>query len=228
MGFRPSLIFLLIISSSTSACLDSNYEQVIVNANRLVSEKIESDSELSSQLYPLFNVSNHSYSQIKLITSIYQPRVGFEVIDCDPKTETQKLKILWFRPEIKIKAWVFKQDAMRNQLLSQVEINYEDVDLIKFKLTKDALAVGPFDENIWISEAVKINTPILKKNLKVAPMIARNQLVKVVVVADNVVIETNGVAQQFGQYLEKVSVRLPTNNQLIRATVIKEGTVRID
>jgi len=228
MGFRPSLIFLLIISSSTSACLDSNYEQVIVNANRLVSEKIESDSELSSQLYPLFNVSNHSYSQIKLITSIYQPRVGFEVIDCDPKTETQKLKILWFRPEIKIKAWVFKQNAMRNQLLSQVEINYEDVDLIKFKLTKDALAVGPFDENIWISEAVKINTPILKKNLKVAPMIARNQLVKVVVVADNVVIETNGVAQQFGQYLEKVSVRLPTNNQLIRATVIKEGTVRID
>ena len=228
MGFRPSLIFLLIISSSTSACLDSNYEQVIVNANRLVSEKIESDSELSSQLYPLFNVSNHSYSQIKLITSIYQPRVGFEVIDCDPKTETQKLKILWFRPEIKIKAWVFKQNAMRNQLLSQVEINYEDVDLIKFKVTKDALAVGPFDENIWISEAVKINTPILKKNLKVAPMIARNQLVKVVVVADNVVIETNGVAQQFGQYLEKVSVRLPTNNQLIRATVIKEGTVRID
>jgi len=228
MGFRPSLIFLLIISSSTSACLDSNYEQLIVNANKLVSEKIESDSELSSQLYPLFNVSNHSYSQIKLITSIYQPRVGFEVIDCDPKTETQKLKILWFRPEIKIKAWVFKQNAMRNQLLSQVEINYEDVDLIKFKVTKDALAVGPFDENIWISEAVKINTPILKKNLKVAPMIARNQLVKVVVVADNVVIETNGVAQQFGQYLEKVSVRLPTNNQLIRATVIKEGTVRID
>ncbi|NUF13691.1 flagella basal body P-ring formation protein FlgA, partial [Acinetobacter oleivorans] len=145
-----------------------------------------------------------------------------------PKSETQKLKILWFRPEIKIKAWVFKQNAMRNQLLSQIEINYEDVDLIKFKVTKEALAVGPFDENIWISEAVKINTPILKKNLKVAPMVARNQLVKVVVVADNVVIETKGIAQQFGQYLEKVSVRLPTNNQLIRATVIKEGTVRID
>lgn len=228
MGFRLLLIFLLIISSSTNACLDSSYEQLIVNANRLVSEKIESDSELSSQLFPLFNVSNHSYSQLKLITSIYQPRVGFEVIDCDPKSETQKLKILWFRPEIKIKAWVFKQNAMRNQLLSQVEINYEDVDLIKFKVTKEALAVGPFDENIWISEAVKINTPILKKNLKVAPMVARNQLVKVVVVADNVVIETKGVAQQFGQYLEKVSVRLPTNNQLIRATVIKEGTVRID
>ncbi|WP_151827978.1 flagella basal body P-ring formation protein FlgA [Acinetobacter oleivorans] len=228
MGFRLSLIFLLIISSSTNACLDSSYEQLIVNANRLVSEKIESDSELSSQLFPLFNASNHSYSQLKLITSIYQPRVGFEVIDCDPKSETQKLKILWFRPEIKIKAWVFKQNAMRNQLLSQVEINYEDVDLIKFKATKEALAVGPFDENIWISEAVKINTPILKKNLKVAPMVARNQLVKVVVVADNVVIETKGVAQQFGQYLEKVSVRLPTNNQLIRATVIKEGTVRID
>lgn len=228
MGFRLSLIFLLIISSSTSACLDSSYEQLVVNANRLVSEKIESDSELSSQLFPLFNASNHSYSQLKLITSIYQPRVGFEVIDCDPKSETQKLKILWFRPEIKIKAWVFKQNAMRNQLLSQVEINYEDVDLIKFKVTKEALAVGPFDENIWISEAVKINTPILKKNLKVAPMVARNQLVKVVVVADNVVIETKGIAQQFGQYLEKVSVRLPTNNQLIRATVIKEGTVRID
>lgn len=228
MGFRLSLIFLLIISSSTNACLDSSYGQLIVNANRLVSEKIESDSELSSQLFPLFNASNHSYSQLKLITSIYRPRVGFEVIDCDPKSETQKLKILWFRPEIKIKAWVFKQNAMRNQLLSQVEINYEDVDLIKFKVTKEALAVGPFDENIWISEAVKINTPILKKNLKVAPMVARNQLVKVVVVADNVVIETKGVAQQFGQYLEKVSVRLPTNNQLIRATVIKEGTVRID
>lgn len=228
MGFRLSLIFLLIISSSTNACLDSSYEQLIVNANRLVSEKIESDSELSSQLFPLFNASNHSYSQLKLITSIYQPRVGFEVIDCDPKSETQKLKILWFRPEIKIKAWVFKQNAMRNQLLSQIEINYEDVDLIKFKVTKEALAVGPFDENIWISEAVKINTPILKKNLKVAPMVARNQLVKVVVVADNVVIETKGIAQQFGQYLEKVSVRLPTNNQLIRATVIKEGTVRID
>lgn len=228
MSFRLSLIFLLIISSSTNACLDSSYEKLIVNANRLVSEKIESDSELSSQLFPLFNVSNHSYSQIKLVTSIYQPRVGFEVIDCDPKSETQKLKILWFRPEIKIKAWVFKQNAMRNQPLSQVEINYEDVDLIKFKVTKDALAVGPFDENIWISGAVKINTPILKKNLKVAPMVARNQLVKVVVVADNVVIETKGVAQQFGQYLEKVSIRLPTNNQLIRATVIKEGTVRID
>jgi len=228
MGFRLSLIFLLIISSSTKACLHSSYEQLIVNANRLVSEKIESDSELSSQLFPLFNASNHSYSQLKLITSIYQPRVGFEVIDCDPKSDTQKLKILWFRPEIKIKAWVFKQNAMRNQLLSQVEINYEDVDLIKFKVTKEALAVGPFDENIWISEAVKINTPILKKNLKVAPMVARNQSVKVVVVADNVVIETKGVAQQFGRYLEKVSVRLPINNQLIRATVIKEGTVRID
>jgi flagella basal body P-ring formation protein FlgA len=228
MGFRLSLIFLLIISSSAKACLDSNYEQIISNANKLVSEKIESDSELSSQLFPLFNVSNHSYSQIKLITSIYQPRVGFEIMDCDPKSEIQRLKILWFRPEIKIKAWVFKQNAMRNQPLSQVEMSYEDIDLIKFKVTKDALAVGPFDENIWIGEAVKINTPILKKNLKVAPMVARNQLVEVIVVADNVVVETKGVAQQFGQYLEKVSVRLPTNNQLIRATVIKEGTVRID
>jgi flagella basal body P-ring formation protein FlgA len=149
-------------------------------------------------------------------------------MDCDPKSEIQRLKILWFRPEIKIKAWVFKQNAMRNQPLSQVEMSYEDIDLIKFKVTKDALAVGPFDENIWIGEAVKINTPILKKNLKVAPMVARNQLVEVIVVADNVVVETKGVAQQFGQYLEKVSVRLPTNNQLIRATVIKEGTVRID
>ncbi len=117
---------------------------------------------------------------------------------------------------------------MRNQPLSQVEISYEDIDLIKVKTTKDALALGPFDQNVWLTEAVKINSPILKKNLKTAPLILKNQLVKIVVVADNVVVETKGVAQQFGQYLEKVNVRLPTNNQLIRATVIKEGTVRID
>lgn len=59
-------------------------------------------------------------------------------------------------------------------------------------------------------------------------MVVKNQPVKVIAVANNIMVETEGVAQQFGQYLEKVSVRLPTNNQLIRATVIKEGTVKID
>jgi len=228
MGFRLSLIFLLIISSSVNACLGLNYEQLVINANKSVAEKIESDNQLSSQLFALFSSSNHSYSQIRLVTSIYQSRVGFEVIDCDPESGKQQLKMLWFRPEIKTKAWVFKQNAMRNQPLSQVEISYEDIDLIKVKTTKDTLALGPFDQNLWLTEGVKINSPILKKNLKAAPLILKSQVVKIVVVADNVVVETKGVAQQFGQYLEKVNVRLPTNNQLIRATVIKEGTVRID
>lgn len=228
MGFRLSLIFLSFISSSVSACLDLNYDQLITQANKLVSEKIESDSRLSSQLFPLFNISNHSYSQIRLITSIFQPRVGFEVMDCDPEIGKQQLKILWFRPEIKTKAWVFKQNAIRNQPLSKIEISYEDIDLIKLKITQDKLALGPFDEKIWLVEAAKINTPILKSNLKTAPLVVKNQPVKVIAVANNIMVETEGVAQQFGQYLEKVSVRLPTNNQLIRATVIKEGTVKID
>ncbi len=94
MGFRLSLILLSFISSSVSACLDLNYDQLITKANKLVSEKIESDSGLSSQLFPLFNISNHSYSQIRLITSIYQPRVGFEVMDCDPEIGKQQLKNL--------------------------------------------------------------------------------------------------------------------------------------
>ncbi len=94
MGFRLSLIFLLIISSSVNACLGLNYEQLVVNANKSVAEKIKSDNQLSSQLFALFSSFNHSYSQIRLVTSIYQSRVGFEVIDCDPESGKQQLKML--------------------------------------------------------------------------------------------------------------------------------------
>ncbi|MDX6038474.1 flagella basal body P-ring formation protein FlgA, partial [Acinetobacter baumannii] len=85
---------------------------------------------------------------------------------------------------------------------SKIEISYEDIDLIKLKVTQDKLALGPFDEKIWLVEAAKINTPILKSHLKTAPLVVRNQTVKVIAVANNIMVETEGVAQQFGQYLE--------------------------
>ena len=216
----------LFVSLKANACEGLSYEQLVISANQLLQGRL--DKESTSNLIPLFTNSNHLYSDLSLVTSIYQPRVGFEVSDCDPVTQSKKIKVVWFRPEIKQMAWVFKQNASRNQSLEEVLVAYQEIDVIKERVNNTALVTGPFDENFWLTQSVKLNEPVLKRHLKKTPWVYKDQQVRVLAISVGVTIETVGVAQQFGQYLDKVNVRLLSNNQLVRTTVVKKGTVRID
>ncbi|MDR7016414.1 flagella basal body P-ring formation protein FlgA [Acinetobacter sp. 3657] len=227
MHLKLLIIFVaLSIQLQVSACEGLNHEQFVEAANQLLEERIESDS--SSKLFPLFEPSDHLYSHLKLLTSVYQARVAFEVVDCDPQIAKNKIKVVWFRPEIKKMAWVFKQNASRNQSLDGILVEYHEIDLIKEKINNTALAIGPFNGNVWLTQSVKINEPVLKKHLKETPWVFKDQEVHVLAISDGITIETTGIAQQFGQYLDKVNVRLLSNNQLVRTTVVKKGIVRID
>lgn len=216
----------LFVSIQVDACEGQSYEQLVASANQLLQERLEKES--TSNLFPLFADINYQYSNLRLVTSIYQPRVGFEVLECNPMTLDKKTKVVWFRPEIKRMAWVYKQDASRNQSLKGVLVNYQEIDVIKERVNNTALATGPFNENFWLTQSVKLNEPVLKKHLKETPWVYKDQQVRVLATSVGVTIETVGVAQQFGQYLDKVNVRLLSNNQLVRTTVVKKGTVRID
>lgn len=227
MRLKQLLIFvLLFMHNNVKACTGFNSEQLIGSANELVNEQIESDQ--SSNLFPLFEFSDHLYSQLKLKTSVYRPRVAFEVIDCDPLTGTSSNKVLWFRPEVKMKAWVFKKNAIRNQPLNKNSLEYREIDMIKEKISKSLLAVALFDEDAWLIQSVKANAPVLRQHLGKIPWVYRDQHVHVLAVAEGIEIETDGIAQQYGQYLEKINVRLSSNHQLVRATVIEKGIVKID
>nr|WP_314370589.1 flagellar basal body P-ring formation chaperone FlgA [uncultured Acinetobacter sp.] len=227
MHLKRFLIFvLLFVHSHVQACTGLNGEQLIESANQIIAEHIESDQ--SSKLFPLFESSDRLYSQLTLKTSVYQPRVAFEVVDCEPLTGISRKKVLWFRPEIKMMAWVYKQNMIRNQPLNQTSFEYQEIDIIKEKISKSLLAVAPFNEDAWLIQSVKANTPILKQHLAKTPWVYRDQHVHVLAVSEGITIQTEGIAQQFGQYLDKVNVRLSSNHQLVRTTVIEKGTVKID
>lgn len=226
MYLKRLLIFiLLLMQNNVKACTGLNTEQLVELANKLVIEHIESDQ--SSKLFPLFESSDRLYSQLTLKTSVYQPRVAFEVVDCEPLTGISRKKVLWFRPEIKMMAWVYKQNMIRNQPLNQTSFEYQEIDIVKEKISKSLLAVAPFNEDAWLIQSVKANTPILKQHLA-TPWVYRDQHVQVLAVSEGITIQTEGIAQQFGQYLDKVNVRLSSNHQLVRTTVIEKGTVKID
>jgi len=221
------LIFVLLsMHNNVKACTGLNSEQIVESANELVAEHIESDQ--SSKLFPLFESSDHLYSQLKLKTSVYQPRIAFEVIDCEPFMGTYRKSVLWFRPEIKMIAWVFKQNAIRNQSFNGIVVENQEIDIIKERISKNLLAAAPFDQDLWLIQSVKANEPVLKKNLSKAPWVYRDQHVRVLAVSDGITVETEGIAQQFGQYLDKVNVRLLSNHRLVKTTVIERGAVRID
>lgn len=227
MYLKRLLIFvLLFVHSHVQACTGLNGEQLIESANQIIAEHIESDQ--SSKLFPLFEFSDHLYSQLKLKTPIYQPRVAFEVTDCEPLTGISTNRVLWFRPEVKMKAWIFRQNLIRNQPLKKTFLEYQEIDVIKAKIRNSQLAVAPFDEDVWLTQSVKANTPVLKQHLDKTPWVYRDQPVHVLAVSEGITIQTEGVAQQFGQYLDKVNVRLLSNHQLVRTTVIEKGTVKID
>lgn len=215
----------LLVPIQVYACEGLTDHQFVETANQLVQGQLEKES--TSRLFPLFTASDHLYSKLQLVTSIYQPRIGFEVLDCDPLTMTNRVKVMWFRPEIKKRAWVFKQNASRNQSLDKISVDYQEIDVIKERITITALAIGPFNENVWLAQSVKLNEPILKKHLKETPWVYKDQQVRVLAISGDITIETVGIAQQFGQYLDRVNVRL-LNNQLVRTTVVKKGTVKID
>jgi flagella basal body P-ring formation protein FlgA len=227
MYLKRLLIFvLLFVHSHVQACTGLNGEQLIESANQIIAEHIESDQ--SSKLFPLFEASDRLYSQLTLKTSVYQSRVAFEVIECESLTGISRKKVLWFRPEIKMMAWVFRQNLIRNQPLKKTFLEYQEIDVIKAKVRNSQLAVAPFDEDVWLTQSVKANTPVLKQHLDKAPWVYRDQPVHVLAVSEGITIQTEGVAQQFGQYLDKVNVRLLSNHQLVRTTVIEKGTVKID
>ncbi|MHA3061128.1 flagella basal body P-ring formation protein FlgA [Acinetobacter sp. ANC 4636] len=223
---RLFLFAFLFVHNNVNACTGLNSEQLIESANQLVIKHIESDQ--SSKLFPLFESSGHLYSQLELKTSVYQSRIAFEVIDCEPLTGISRNKVLWFRPEIKMMAWVFKRNVIHNQPLNKNFFEYQEIDIIKEKIRKSQLAIAPFNEDVWLIQSVKLNTPVLKKYLGKAPWVYRDQHVHVLAISEGITIETEGIAQQFGQYLDKVNVRLLSNHQLVRTTVIEKGTVKID
>lgn len=220
------ICIVLLVQTQVYSCEGLTDHQFIETANQLVQGQLEKES--TSKLFPSFTASDHLYSKLKLVTSIYQPRIGFEVLDCDPLTMSNRIKVMWFRPEIKTRAWVFKQNASRNQSLDKVLLDYQEIDVIKERVTTKALAIGPFNENVWLAQSVKLNKPVLKKHLKETPWVYKDQQVTVLAISGDITIETVGIAQQFGQYLDRVNVRLLNNNQLVKTTVVKKGTVKID
>jgi flagella basal body P-ring formation protein FlgA len=217
----------LAVTHGAFACEGESAEKVLEDANTIYVRQVANE-RLKAALTPLNSNARSLYSDLRLVSGVYQPRVGFQVLECNPETGTKLSRVLWFKPVLNMMALVYRKNAGRNQPLSQVGTGWNDIDLIKERVKFSDLVTEPLDTNAWLAESVKENQPVLIKHLKKSPMILKDQHIRVVAISDGVRVDVDGVALQFGQYMEKIAVRLSASKQTVYAQVIDKGTAKID
>lgn len=215
------------MTNSTLACSGEGPEQLFVRAQTMLSQQV-ANVHLKVELASLDIIPDSLYSNLKLVSDVYQPRVGFQVLACTPENTKAARRVIWFRPALKVPALVYLKNATRNQPLQGIPTGWKEIDLIKERVKFSDLVTEPLNTNAWLAESVKENQPVLIKHLKKSPMILKDQHIRVVAISDGVAVEVDAVALQFGQYMEKIAVRLSASKQTVYAQVIDKGTAKID
>lgn len=146
------------------------------------------------------------------------PLTGLSCRDGRQVSET-----LWFRASALRQAWVYGRDAGADRDLAEAAPRLAEVDLARLQLVPDELVSDVNGQ--WLKQAAMAGRPVLRRHLRVTPLVHRDAVVTVVVQGDGLVLSAKGKALQHGALGEQVAVLVQGADGSIPAVVTGKGEV---
>ncbi len=171
--------------------------------------KLESLRVLASRL-------PQNYDRVELRVVRGNPR-GYLYIYEGNKVFSVALNLLW-----KCKVYVAKRDIYPGERLSE-----ENTEGIYKYLKRCPKTPEGSLKNFVARKFIEAGTPIERKLLRKEFLVKRGERVRVFYESKNIRIEFESVAYDNGYYGDRVRVRSPFSEKLIRGVVVGEGTVKI-
>ena len=116
---------------------------------------------------------------------------------------------------------------MRNHLFSELLTESKVVDLIKSRIKYADLLSDSSNKKLWLIRSVQAGEIALLSHYSNQPLIMKDEIVKVQVSNEPIIVETSGYALNFGYLKEKIQIRLSDDTK-VNAYVVDKGVVRIE
>lgn len=162
--------------------------------------------------------------QVKLLDSAIRSRVAVELtsVACGrAKVTTAWVKVRAFKD-----GWVYRKEAKAGQAVSQARPRRGEIDLTRSRLAPSDLAQDI--EGLWLVENVRDDMPALNRHLQREPMVKRDEVVRVVVLAHGLQISTRGRAMRQGMLGDSVPVLVERSHSSLMAVVAGKGEVHVE
>lgn len=148
--------------------------------------------------------------------------IEFSWMDCG---SVSVKKLVWFKVKASRKVLVYGKDGKANVSLAETMPEMTLVDLAALRLRDSELPDAVNGE--FLRRNVRAGAPVMKSELKPAPLVTRNDDVVVVVQGNGLVIKAQAVALQYGAEGEWVSVMIKGAEKSTRAKVVAPGVVYV-
>ncbi|NWB95786.1 flagellar basal body P-ring formation protein FlgA [Pseudomonas gingeri] len=133
---------------------------------------------------------------------------------------------VWFKVQAWSLAWVYGRNGRTDQALGDVQPRRERVDLAAAQLTPNELSTDV--AGLWLNQSVNAGMPVLKRHLKIEPLVFRDAPVTVVVYGPGLMLRREGKALRAGVLGERVPVLLDGAESSLLAVVAAKGEVHVE
>lgn len=131
----------------------------------------------------------------------------------------------WIRLKAFQEVWVYGQAAKAGQPASLAQPHRAEVDLAGARLVPGDVAAEL--DGLWLVQDVRSGSPALARHLQPEPLVKRDEMVRVVVMAPGLQISTRGRAMRQGALGESVPVLVERADSSLLAVVAGKGEVHV-
>ncbi|MBX8495383.1 flagellar basal body P-ring formation chaperone FlgA [Pseudomonas cichorii] len=165
------------------------------------------------------------HPQIRLLSQGIRSRVPVSFSGTMCGQDRPSVVTVWFKVQAWKQAWIYGRNGRADQALVDVQPWMERVDLAATQLSPSDL---PGDiEGQWLNQSVNAGMPVLKRHLKVEPLVYRDAPVTVVVFGTGLMLRTEGKALRPGVLGERIPVMLDGAESSLMAVVTGKGEVHV-
>ncbi|WP_260407526.1 flagellar basal body P-ring formation chaperone FlgA [Pseudomonas cichorii] len=181
--------------------------------------------EVELQLTPIGELPTMMHPQIRLLSQSIRSRVPVSFSGTVCGQDRPSVVTVWFKVQAWKQTWIYGRNGRADQALVDVQPWMERVDLAATQLSPSDL---PGDiEGQWLNQSVNAGMPVLKRHLKVEPLVYRDAPVTVVVFGTGLMLRTEGKALRPGVLGERIPVMLDGAESSLMAVVTGKGEVHV-
>lgn len=164
--------------------------------------------------------------EVLLRSKTLRSRMAVTVAGWSCKRDREAVETVWLRVQAMREAWIVGRNARQNSMVSEAAPQRELIDIAALQVADSELA-DTLDGQ-WLRQAVYAGSPLLKRQLKSAAMVQRDQPVTVRVRGPGVELRTPGRALQSGNLGDAIAVLVSASAASMPATVAGTGEVHVD
>jgi len=211
---------------AVSTCADRQAAQMSLQASVSAAVQRLAGQSLRVSLGVIRELPVIVQARVSLLSNTLRSRMAVSITGRSCDLDRQVAETLWLMVKATREAWVFGRNAAQDSAISEAAPRREVIDIAALQLADSELADSIEDQ--WLRQPVFAGRPVLKRQLKSAALVRRDQQVTVRVRGPGLELRTQGRALQSGMLGDAIAVLVSGAEISMPAVVVGKGEVHVD